>query len=25
VNLDPQSLVDAFDKVSNHPFIKKGK
>ena len=25
VNLDPESLVDAFDKVSDHPFIKKGK
>jgi hypothetical protein len=25
VNLDPHSLVDAFDKVTEHPFIKKGK
>ncbi len=25
VNLDPDSLVDAFDKLSGHPFIKKGR
>ena len=25
VNLDPDSLVDAFDKVANHPFINKGR
>jgi len=25
VNLDPESLVDTFDKVSDHPFLKKGK